>query len=465
MKKRLSLVWLLAATPFLHPLSAGADEPNGDQTSTDYTRGVFFVNEDWYGHQNSTLNFLTDDGEWIYRVVQKENPGFELGCTCQYGTIHGNRIYLVAKQERDPGATVTGGRLTICDAVTMKIIKQFVDISVDENGTSNADGRAFLGVDEHKGYVGTSNGIYILDLDALELKGRVTGTENPGGSAYDQLYGGQVGNMVRVGDRVFAVHQQKGLLVINPATDIVEQIIEGVEGWGFGSVVLSKDGHLWLSLADKSGSGQADTRLLRVDPSSLATELILLPEGIHGPANSWYAWTPDAFCASRKQNVLFWTGSNSSWFSGYVVYRYDIDTHEFSTYLDFSDDPDGWHIYGCSFRVHPESDEAYASLFKSFGDPTYVVRRYDVEGNQLEEYAMIENYWFPSLPIFPEANDSIVTPPDAVSIKGDALAASAPRSVAHYDIRGVKSITQGRGITIIRRADGTTVKTLTPSAH
>ena len=31
----------------------------------DYTKGTFIVNEDWYGHQNSTVNFLTDNGEWV----------------------------------------------------------------------------------------------------------------------------------------------------------------------------------------------------------------------------------------------------------------------------------------------------------------------------------------------------------------------------------------------------------------
>ena len=41
-----------------------ADEAN-------YTNGVFIVNEDWYGHQNSTVNWLSNEGEWTYRVVQK----------------------------------------------------------------------------------------------------------------------------------------------------------------------------------------------------------------------------------------------------------------------------------------------------------------------------------------------------------------------------------------------------------
>ena len=35
--------------------------------AVDYTEGVFVVNEDWYGHQNSTVNYLrpdADDGEF-----------------------------------------------------------------------------------------------------------------------------------------------------------------------------------------------------------------------------------------------------------------------------------------------------------------------------------------------------------------------------------------------------------------
>ena len=46
---------------------------------TDYTQGVFIVNEDWYGHQNSTMNYIIPDDPdrnyWHYRVIQAENPG------------------------------------------------------------------------------------------------------------------------------------------------------------------------------------------------------------------------------------------------------------------------------------------------------------------------------------------------------------------------------------------------------
>ena len=78
-----------------------------ESDDTEYTNGVFFLNEDWYGHQNSTINFLSDEGEWTYRVFQKTNPGKELGCTSQFGTIYNGKFYIVSKQERDPGASIT----------------------------------------------------------------------------------------------------------------------------------------------------------------------------------------------------------------------------------------------------------------------------------------------------------------------------------------------------------------------
>lgn len=396
----------------LYYLPALTSEP----VLVDYTKGTFIVNEDWYGHQNSTVNFLTDEGEWVYRVVQKENPGVELGATVQYGAIYGDKFFIIAKQPKDPGASIMGGRITICDAKTMKVLKQIENIAVDDNGSSIADGRGFLGVDEHKAYVGTSNGIYVLDLDKLEITGSVGGAGTDSDDPYQQLYGGQIGNMVRVNDRVFAVHQKNGLLVINPATDEVEQTVEAPKGWGFGSVVLSKDGNLWLSLAASSGSGQADTRIVKLNPATLEQTIIECPEGIFGPANSWYAWTPDCFCASKQNNVLYWNGGNSSWFSGKTVYKYDIDSNTFSTFIDYNDDPDGWQIYGCSFRIDPVTDEAIVSLYKGYGDPTYVVRKYDNEGKQIAEYSMISNYWFPSLPVFPDNEAPVVADIDPVSL-------------------------------------------------
>ena len=112
----------------------------------DYTQGIIWVNEDWYGHQNSTVNYLLPDDPdgvfWKYRIIQAENPGMELGCTNQYGALWHDRLDLIAKQEKDPGASITGGRITVADAKTMKILHQ--QSLIDPSG-AQCDGRGFLG--------------------------------------------------------------------------------------------------------------------------------------------------------------------------------------------------------------------------------------------------------------------------------------------------------------------------------
>lgn len=397
-------------------------------TDSDYSEGIFVVNEDWYGHQNSTVNYLLPDDPdgvfWQYRVVQAENPGKELGCTNQYGAIWNGRLYLIAKQEKDPGASVTGGRISVADAKTLKLIKQLEII--DPSGRQ-CDGRAFCGVSATKGYVSSSNGIWILNLETLEIEGQVEGSANPNvGDDGDKpvtdptssLYYGQTGTMILAEDRVFAVHQQYGMLVIDPATDrvvevldmgIVDDAIESDTGTrpsrpsGIGStVVRSKDGCLWYSASKNvQGTGSTVPYIVRLNPATLERQVVRIEgEGVYAPSNSWYAWTPDPFCASSVSNTLYWCGGDNSWFANYRVFRYDIDEGRLRKIIDYTSGD--WHLYGCSLGIHPVTDELYASLFHQFSDPTYVTVRYDNEGNTIREYPMISNYWFPSLFVFPQ---------------------------------------------------------------
>lgn len=396
----------------------------------DYTKGVIFINEDWYGHQNSTVNYLMPDdpdGEyWHYRVIQTENPGMELGCTNQYGAIWNGRLYMIAKQEKDPGASIIGGRISVADATTMKLIKQLR--MIDPSG-NQCDGRAFCGINASKGYVSSSNGIWILNLETLEIEAQVEGSANPNAGGNNDkpnndptssLYVGQTGTMILADSKVFAVHQQYGMLVIDPEIDkvievldmgIVDDAVEADTGTrprrpsGIGStVVRSKDGNLWYATAKNvQGTGTALPYIIRLDPKTLEREVIKIEgEDMYPPANSWYAWTPDPFCASSLTNRLYWCGGQNSWFTNYRVFRYDIENRKLEKLLDFSQEEGDWHIYGCSLGIHPSTDEIYASMFHKFVDPTYVTRRYDADGTLLQEYPMIQNYWFPSLPVFPQ---------------------------------------------------------------
>ncbi|MDO4726669.1 MAG: DUF5074 domain-containing protein [Porphyromonadaceae bacterium] len=410
MKKIFSLLLLISVS--IISLSQNDGE-------TEYTDGVFIVNEDWYGHQNSTVNFITNGEEWIYRIFQKANPGKELGCTSQFGAIYGGKFYIVSKQEKDPGAKIIGSRLAVCNAKTMKCLKEIQKIATDEKGESIADGRSFLGVNEKKGYVGTSNGIWIYDMETMTTGKQIKGTGNPNSSDYGKLYYAQIGTMIRTEDYVFAIHQNDGLKIIDADADTLIKTIAPPTYYdekkgktlsrGFGSIVQSKDGNLWISMAyDVSGNGATMPYLIKMNPYTFKTDTLHIPndKGIEDVPNSWYAWTADGFCASIQENKIYWLGQNgNSWFKGYRIFCYDIDNNSFSMVYDFEKLPGKWKMYGTGFRIHPITDELYCFMFHEFQDPTHQLARISNKGEMLATYPMIKNYWFPALPVFPDNFD------------------------------------------------------------
>lgn len=381
------------------------------QTAADYSQGgCFILNEDWFTHANSTLNWLSDAGEWTYRAFQKANEGKELGATACFAAYHEGRLYIVAKQEKDPGATITGGRLTVCDAQTLECIAQLPAIGETAEGGNNVDGRAFLGIDAEKAYVSTNNGIFIFDIRTQTFGEQITGSSNPNSDSYGSLYRGQCGRMILAGDTAYALHQSAGVLLIDTKSDRVVRTIQaptdGTVQRGFGSIVRSKDGTLWLSVAgDTEGTGSAAPYLIRLDPATGDTLRLNLPgDSIYPPSSSWYAWTADAFCASEQENALYWSGGNDSWFGGERIFKYDIDRNELRCLVNL--EGTGWKLYGCSMGIHPQTDELYLSLYHDYNDPTYIVRRYNSEGRLLGEYSMMNYYWFPGMFLFPTAGDA-----------------------------------------------------------
>lgn len=354
--------------------------------TVDYTKGVFMVNEDWYGHNNSTTNYLTRDGKFVY------NNTTEIGATACFGAAWGNRYYIIAKQAKDGGAKVEGGRITICDANTMRIIKQIKDI----NG--NEDGRSFCGVDEHKAYVSTSRGIYTLNLDEMTVGAAVKNAD--GGDA--EL--GECGNMVRLGDYVYATEYGKSLRIIDCNTDRIVATISSAKVY---SITMSKDGQLWVS---------TDKGISRVNTETNKLETISLPEGINVPANSNDAWCPDGLCASMQNNVIYWT--SVTW-NILKVFKYDINNNEFAKVVDLTSDANKWMMYSASnLRVDPVTDNLYVSLFKDYGSQDYAVRIYDNNGTQLNEYELTQkNFWFPGMFLFPDVEDPIAGKIDAVTVE------------------------------------------------
>ena len=387
----------------------------GAAAQNDYTDGAFIVNEDWYGHNNSSVNFITSSGEWVYRVIQKENSGIQLGGSACFGTIYGGRFYIISKQSKDGAADIQGAQITVCDARTMKVIKQIsrIDASADD-----IEGRSFVAVNNEKAYVGTNNGIYVLDLVNLEITGRIEGTGNSHTDTYGKYFMGQTGTLLRIDEKVYALHQDNGLMVIDAATDKIIKTIGGPDNGSlaYGSAVMSEDGSLWMSVSDKYGRGDTFGYLIRYDTESGDTTRIDMPDGVKGPSNSWYAWTPDGFCADRSKNILYWNSGNGVWYNDNRIYRYDIDGNEAELFIDF--DKEDYKVYSSSMRVEPTSGELYVSVFKDSSIPEFRLRRYDAAGNIKADYEMEENYWFPTVPVFPDNSLPVAHNPEPVERSG-----------------------------------------------
>lgn len=367
--------------------------------------GIYFVNEDWFGHDYGSLNYLDADHTMHYRVYREANPlpggGTEvLGITTQFGCLHEGKFYLVSKQANNgtDNEQGVGGRLVVADARTLEKVASFENIG-------GGDGRSFLGLTPDKGYIGASNGVFVFDIARMQVGGLVEGTGGGG------LYSGQIGSMVQAGGKVFAAKQGVGVYVIDPQTDMLMDTLDFPTLY---ALTVATDGTVWGTLTpDDTGNGTS--ALLRIDPSTLATSEHPLPEGLE-LTGGWGAWRAGTFCAGVQSNVLYFMPGGRWASEGSRIVKYDIDADTFEE--DFFTLP-GQDLqykqmfYGAGFRVDPRTNRLVCTATES-GWLTHYQKNWvhfvDAEtGELLETLRLDDYYWFPAMPVFPEAGGDAPT--------------------------------------------------------
>ena len=407
----------------------------------DYTNGAYVLNEDWYGHNNSTLNFWNPTTSTIdYLIMQMANNyEYSLGCTAQYGQLYGDYIVIIAKQDRDPGepADVQSGRITILNKNTLKPIGDEIHplISVNENDKSDADGRGVCFVNNEKFYVGTSNGIYVFkwndkgkvftwDSEAI-IDGTgnnlITGDEISNADGLGPLYKNQIGMMLRTQNYVFAIKQDLGVFVIDPETDEVVDIIEGC----FSTMAQSKDGNIWVGVNYQeegyesnlqypygwNGNAWNGSQLMCIDQYTLETRYVDLEVG--GVPQSWYAWTAGTLTASNTENALYFVYTDPSagqinWFRNCNLYRYDIDKNECEEI--YNSETDGLYFYGGAIQCNPKDGNIYAALYigENIATQDWVYAIINNKGEMQQYQTPIKRYWYPAMFIFPDNEAPVV---------------------------------------------------------
>ncbi len=351
-------------------------------SAANFTNGYFMVNEEWFGHTNGSVNFIDNNGQVNYRVYSNANNNHAFGATTQYGTIYGDKFYFISKQAADGGDTqyTPGGRLVVANAHTMQKIAGF-------NNIGGGDGRSFVGVNENKGYIGASNGVYVFDIANLQVGSLITGTGGGG------QYAGQIGNMIRSSKYVFAVKQSAGILVIDPATDSLISTIPGA----FHSVVQAKDGSIWAI---------QDQKVVNIHPTTFVTTSYNIPTTKY--LGSWGAWNAGSFSASSKQNVLYWINSVNSFVSGTQIVKFDVTTKAFNESFAAIPGQTGTYKqipYGAGLRVNPTSDELILNTTESGVGAHYQknwIHTFDVNGTLTNTKTLNDYYWFPAMAVFPD---------------------------------------------------------------
>ncbi len=375
-----------------------------------YEEGTIILNEEWYGHTNGSINYLTANNDIIYQAYSRENPGYSFGATSQHGTIWNGYLMVASKQAADGGDPLPGGgRFVIADAKTLKRLGSIDALAW--NGHSG-DGRAVVGATENKAYVSTSNGIFVIDITNPEAP-EITGLIGAKGDNEDEadLYNGQIGDMIHAGRYVFAIKQSYGILVVDPETD---ELVKRIEDTNVQGITQTADGRVWYATAANGCAVLQD-----IDPNTLkAGEGRTLPKSLDLITCSWNAWRSTAFYGNPIDNrILFVTGKAGIMGGpkgGYYLYDVDTDPADLQPIFTLTDvtgetefgETVNLMTYGTP-RFDPRNNRIIVMAGRegasSGGYRDHWILLVDATSGEITKNIKLEPYyWFQSLPIFPD---------------------------------------------------------------
>ena len=391
----------------------------------EFQNGIFVLNEDWFGHNSSTINFYSyDTGEMTYRAYQAVNPGLTLGNTSQFAELGSENLFICSKQNYG----TTGGRFIVADAKTLKSKKSFETVG-------SGDTRAYLSISDKKGYIGATDGVHPYDITTGTIGDAVEGTA---GAAYSS----QPGDMVFSNGQLLVAVQGKGLYVINTANDRLQKTvsIDNIAS------VFTVGGSILVSVNDctygvPSASNVAQFVLLDAntfEPKSTMTAPMV-------SQNTWFAWKHAAPAVDEKNMVLYYSpGENTNY-----ICKYDLKSQTFTqNFITFDD---GQAMYGSVVGYDPDNNYVVAATFENYSSQNYYLNIYNAtDGSKVKSFKLADNYWFPAMLLF--------APKKTVTGVADNVAEKTVESVKYYNLAGVESAEPFSGINIVvtRYTDGTT---------
>lgn len=458
-----------------------------------FTSGILFVNEDRYGPNQGSINYYNYDyDEMEYNVYALVNPSTKLGVTTQQGQLYGGRLFLVSKQANgnEASGSTLGSRLAVLDASTLK--QQASMLRFGQSADSVYDGRCYCAVGPDKGYIATSAGIFVLDVDAMTTTGPIAGTQSSARGDYNSLYYGQCGDMVRFGQYVYAVQQGVGLHVIDPTADTVVTTLPFPH---IVTVFVTAGGNLFVANNSREiydfGTGPYVANFTSIDPVTHEVLEVYEPGETHGALSSWGAWRARMLCVDPVSEKVYYYYDE---FQNHIS-CYDFSTREFTDH--FIDLPEAAEVNWDGTRNHQGLYASAMSFDPHTGDmvvqtleaaPMYAyeifnhnwVLFYDAATRTLKRLVrLMDAYWFPAMAVYPDVELPTVTIADHTIAQGgeavislleavddaDNMASLAVTTAVSADESVARAVVRGLDLIVTAVAPGQTVVTVTTDSN
>lgn len=359
-------------------LSAGA------LGATDFSRGMLIVCEGQYGADYGSVAFFGEDGSRIYRAFSKQNQGYYLGTTSQSGCCCDGKVYIVSKE------AAGGGFITSMEASSLKYNGALTELP------RHTQAFYLSAISPEKGYLSTSEGLYIIDLKNMAVTGRVTA---PG------LSSGMFGQSLMLDGKLFAVSRRDGIVVVDVETDEVMKIIPVS---GATAVTCSDTGRVFVGTTESTGE------IVEISSADLYVRKIDI-EGIDASMTDvWESWTLQPFVYDDAHGALLMARRYSS-----TVGRYDPERKEYIS--DFIILPAATgefdnSLYGQGISMNPYDGSVTIIAAEAAGDyfnGCFRVYSADSRTGELisdKTVEMPEGYWFPAQVLYPAAVSSLASP-------------------------------------------------------
>lgn len=323
-----------------------------------FENGFYLINEGWFGHGTGTVGFYRYDTQQLEdSVYVKTNPKKDfnpVNSTLEFGTVYNEKLYLLSK---------VGGPMVVADAYSLKEEQRIPS----ESGN---DWRAFVGISETKGLMSSGDGIHKINLETLQLEGKIPEIS------------GQIGDMEKAGDFIFVLSQTEGAIILNATSYEIEKRIPGM-ALGFAKTA---DDNVWVA---------GNTKLIKINANNLETEEIELGFTAHG---SWGAWHPSSITASK--NAVF-IAKSGSFGGGNEIYKYEDEPALLEE--PFIQLPENEVFYGKGLAYNPYSQQVIVRTVRDGWGENFSYNKlhfYNADSGNLDKTESYEGYYFPAAPVF-----------------------------------------------------------------